>query len=265
MIDPFIAFVIFADSLDDQDLLLTVDSIRQQTDMCWDLEISVYSLPDAHAISIFTHDNPRIIVTQQDGNKRSYKKNTTVVSILPKGLELFQNACTEIRKAFEEQNVHVVAAKTIFMTQIETDGSLDSACIFPFLLATRLTTLSHNPQLIEEISLPLGIIRKDAFMTVTTDRVSDSSSLQDHEIKAVYLAELESEILVLQTQLQILIQKSEGFEVISEDLNKTKQQLALAKSELRDIKRSRTWRVGRLISFPIRSIKNVNRRFAPKK
>ena len=265
MFDPFITFVIFADSLDDSDLLLMVNSIRQQTDMCWELEIRVSSVPDAPTISIFTHDNPRIIVTQRFENERKIGHNSTVISFLPKGLELFANATTELRTAFEEQNVHVVAAKTIFMTQIETDGSLDSACIFPFLLATRLTTLSHNPQLIEEISLPLGIIRKDAFMTVTTDRVSDSSSLQDHEIKAVYLAELESEILVLQTQLQILIQKSEGFEVISEDLNKTKQQLALAKSELRDIKRSRTWRVGRLISFPIRSIKNVNRRFAPKK
>ena len=135
----------------------------------------------------------------------------------------------------------------------------------PAMIAKQQKTFNNTTKLIEEISLPLGIIRKDAFMTVTTDRVSDSSYLQDHEIKAVYLAELESEILVLQTQLQILIQKSEGFEVISEDLNKTKQQLALAKSELRDIKRSRTWRVGRLISFPIRSIKNVNRRFAPKK
>ena len=92
-------------------------------------------------------------------------------------------------------------------------------------------------------------------MTVTTDRVSDSSSLQDHEIRADYLAQLESEILVLQTQLQILIQKSEGFEVISEDLNTTKQQLALAKSELRHIKRSRTWQVGRFILGPVRLIK----------
>ena len=265
MIDPFITFVIFADSLDDQDLLLTVDSIRQQTDMCWDLEISVYSLPDAHAISIFTHDNPRIIVTQQDGSKRSYKKNTTVVSILPKGLELFQNACTEIRKAFEVQNAQIVVASTILMTELEHTGSLTQACTFPGLVASRLPVLSDPPQLIEEISLPLGMVRKDVFMTVHIDRLEASSTLQDHEIKAVYLAQLESEILVLQTQLRSLIKKSEEFEVISEDLNTTKQQLALAKSELRDIKRSRTWRVGRLISFPIRSIKNVNRRFAPKK
>jgi hypothetical protein len=151
------------------------------------------------------------------------------------------------------------------MTQIETDGSLDPACIFPFLVATRLTALSHNPQLIEEISLPLGIIRKDAFMTVITDRVSDSSSLLDHEIKADYLAQLESEILVLQTQLQSLTQKSEGFEVISKNLNTTIKQLASAKSELIDIKRSRTWRVGRMILFPVRSVKKINRRFTPMK
>jgi len=265
MIDPFITFVIFADSLDDRDLLLTVNSIRQQTDMCWELEIRVFSVPDAPTMSIFTHDNPRIIVTQRNENERAIKHNSTVISFLPRGLELFANATTELRAAFEVQNVHVVAANTIFMTQIETDGSLDPACIFPFLVATRLTALSHNPQLIEEISLPLGIIRKDAFMTVITDRVSDSSSLLDHEIKADYLAQLESEILVLQTQLQSLTQKSEGFEVISKNLNTTIKQLASAKSELKDIKRSRTWRVGRMILFPVRSVKKINRRFTPMK
>lgn len=265
MIDPFITFVIFADSLDDRDLLLTVNSIRQQTDMCWELDIRVFSVPDAPTISVFTHDNPRIIVTQRNDNERASRYRSTVVSFLPKGIELFANATTKLRTAFEEQNVHVVAANTIFMTQLETNNSLDQACIFPYIAASRLTVLSDHPRLIEEISLPLGILRRDVFTAVTTDRPSNSSSLQDHEIKADYLAQLESEILVLQTQLQSLTQKSARFEAVSKDLNITIKQLASAKSELSEIKRSRTWQVGRVILFPVRSVKKINRRFTPMK
>jgi len=256
MIDPFITFVIFADSLDDPDLLLTVNSIRQQTDMCWELEIRVFSVPDAPTISFFTHDNPRIIVTQRFENERKIGHNSTVISFLPKGLELFANACTEIRRAFEVQNTHIVFASTILMTEVEKNGSLAQACTFHGLVALRLAAPSNYLRFIEEISLPLGIIRKDAFMTVTMNRVSGSSSLQDREIKADHLAQLESEILVLQTQLQSLTQKSERFEAVSKDLNTTIKQLASAKSELSDIKRSRTWRVGRVILGPIRLFKN---------
>jgi len=265
MIDPFITFVIFADSLDDRDLLLTVNSIRQQTDMCWELDIRVFSVPDAPTISVFTHDNPRIIVTQRNDNTRLIGHNSTVISFLPKGLELFANATTELRTAFEEQKVHVVAANTILMTQLDNNGALEQSCVFPCLVATRLIALSDNHQLFEEISLPLGIIRRDVFTAVTTDRPSNSSSLQDHEIKADYLAQLESEILVLQTQLQSLTQKSERFEAVSKDLNITIKQLASAKSELSEIKRSRTWQVGRVILFPVRSVKKINRRFTPMK
>jgi hypothetical protein len=41
MNNSFITFIVTANFLDDQDLLLTVDSIRQQTDMCWILEVRV--------------------------------------------------------------------------------------------------------------------------------------------------------------------------------------------------------------------------------
>ena len=254
MIDPFITFVIFADSLDDQDLLLTVNSIRQQTDMCWELDIRVFSVPDAPTISIFTHDNPRIIVTQRNENEGVIGHGSTVISFLPKGLELFANAATELRKAFEEKNVHVVAANTIFMTHLDNNGALEQSCIFPCLVATRLTALSDNPPLIEEISLPLGIIREDAFMTMTMDRLRGSSSLQDNEIKADYLAQLESEILVLKTQLQKCTQESNFPGSRSHNLITTKQELEAVRTELAAICRSRTWKIGTAIIRPSRAI-----------
>jgi hypothetical protein len=233
--------------------------------MCWELDIRVFSLPDAPTISIFTHDNPRIIITQRNENERAIGHNSTVVSFLPKGLELFANATAELRTAFEEQNVHVVAASTIFMTQRDNNGALEQSCVFPCLVATRLTALSDNHQLIEEISLPLGIIRKDAFMTVPTDRPSNSSSLQDHEIKADYLAQLESDILVLKTQLQKFTQESNFPGSRSHNLITVKQEIEAVRAELATIRRSRTWKVGHIILSPARSFKKINRRFKPTK
>ena len=265
MIDPFITFVIFADSLDDQNLLLTVNSIRQQTDMSWELEIRVFSVPDAQTISIFTHDNPRIVVTQRNDTERTSEYRSTVISFLPKGVELFASATTKLRAAFEEQNVHVVAANTIFMTQLETNNSLDQACIFPYIAASRLTTLSDHPRLIEEISLPLGILRRDTFMAVPTDRPGNSSSPQDHEIKADYLAQLESEILVLKTQLQRFTQESNFPGSRSHNLITVKQEIEAVRAELASIRRSRTWKVGRLILFPIWGLKKFIHRFTPKR
>ena len=254
MIDPFITFVIFADSLDDRDLLLTVNSIRQQTDMCWELDIRVFSVPDAPTISIFTHDNPRIIITQRNEKERAIGHNSAVISFLPKGLVLFANATAELRTAFEEQNVHVVAANTIFMTQLDNNGALEQSCVFPCLVATRLTALSDNHQLIEEISLPLGIIHKDVFMTVTTNHMNACSSLQDHEIKADYLAQLESEILVLNTQLQKLRPEANSDGSRSQNLITAKQELKAVRAELAAIRRSRTWKIGTAIIRPSRAI-----------
>jgi hypothetical protein len=265
MIDPFITFVIFADSLDDRDLLLTVNSIRQQTDMCWELDIRVFSVPDAPTISVFTHDNPRIIVTQRNDNERASGYRSTVVSFLPKGVELFASATTKLRAAFEDQSVHVVAANTIFMTQLETNNSLDQACIFPYIAASRLTTLSDHPRLIEEIGLPLGILRRDVFMTVPTDRPRNSSSLQDHEIKVDYLAQLESEILVLKTQLLKFTQESNFPGSRSHNLITVKQEIEAVRAELASIRRSRTWKVGRLVLFPIWGLKKFIHRFTAKK
>jgi hypothetical protein len=265
MIDPFITFVIFTDSLDDRDLLLTVNSIRQQTDMSWELEIRVFSVPDTRTISTFTHDNPRIIVTQRNDNERASEYRSTVISFLPKGIELFASATTKLRAAFEEQNVHVVAANTIFMTQLETNNSLDQACIFPYIAASRLTVLSDHPRLIEEISLPLGILRRDVFTAVPTDRPSNSSSLQDHEIKVDYLAQLESEILVLKTQLQKLLPEANFPDSRSQNLITSQQELKTVRAELAALRRSRTWKVGRIVLSPVWSFKKITRRFIPTK
>jgi hypothetical protein len=184
---------------------------------------------------------------------------------LPKGIELFANATIKLRTAFEEQNVHVVAANTIFMTQLETNNSLDQACIFPYIAASRLTVLSDHPRLIEEISLPLGILRRDVFTAVTTDHPSNSSSLQDHEIKADYLAQLESEILVLKTQLQKFTQESNFPGSRSHNLITVKQEIEAVRAELATIRRSRTWKVGHIILSPARSFKKITRRFTPTK
>ena len=100
MNNSFITFIVSTNFLDDQDLLLTVDSIRQQTDMCWMLEVRVVDVPDLPTITAFTHDNPRISVSEQS-IKGNDDCQSTAIAVIPKGLELLPNACSEIKKAFD--------------------------------------------------------------------------------------------------------------------------------------------------------------------
>ena len=118
MITPFITFVIFADSIDDPSLLISVNSIRQQTAMCWELEIRVLSFPDIDTLSFITHDNPRIKVLQLYDDKKKSEYNSTVISLLPKGVELFPNACMEIQKAFDTRDIGIVSISIISTNQV---------------------------------------------------------------------------------------------------------------------------------------------------
>jgi hypothetical protein len=257
MIDPFITFVIHVDSLDDPLLLLTVDSVRQQIDICWELRIKVLALPDPESIETFTHDNPRITVTQKYFDKQERDFNSKVLAILPKGLELFPNACTELKKAFEVRRANIIIANTIFVSDLENDDLLGSTNTIPLIIATRLFASPNLPTFVEEIDLPVGVIRKDIFAASPVMRSEGSPLNKEQEIKAEHFAYLESEILILQAQLMNLTQKSDHFDVVTKNFNITKQQLAVTESELSAIKKSHTWRVGRFILSPIRLIKKL--------
>jgi len=257
MIDPFITFVIHANSLDDPLLLLTVDSVRQQIDICWELRIKVLAVPDPVSINTFTHDNPRITVTQKYFDIQEKDFCSTFLAILPKGLELFPNACTELKKAFGVRRANIILANTIFVSDVENDDLLGSTNTIPLIIATRLFASPDLPTFVEEIDLPVGVLRKDIFVASPVRRREGSPSNKEQEIKAEHFAYLESEILILQTQLMNLTQKSDYFDVVTQNFNITKQQLAVTESELSAIKKSRTWRVGRFILSPIRLIKKL--------
>ena len=101
MLNSFITFIVYSNSLDDRDLLLTVDSIRQQNEFNWVLEVRVPILPNISTIEDFTHDNPRVKVVDAQSNSTLTITPSLVFAVIPKGIQLLANACFEIARAFE--------------------------------------------------------------------------------------------------------------------------------------------------------------------
>ena len=255
MIDPFITFIIYAESLDDPQLLITVQSIRQQVDICWELKIEVLVLSDSIAIDTFTHCNPRISISQRLASSKD-RLNSTAIAFIPKGLELLPNACSELKRAFANQSVDIVSAKAIHILGGEPE-LLGITRIIPCIIATRMRTSSEFSPLNCEIDIPIGVIRNDDFSAIPVERSKSLIPVVHNQIRAEHLAHLEREILVLQTQLQSLMQKSIEFEVLTINLNRTNHLLLSAESEIHDMRKSRTWRIGRAILGPVRLLKKL--------
>ena len=249
MIDSLITFVVSANSLDDQDLLLTVDSIRQQTDMSWLLEVQVVEVPDLPSITAFTHANPRISISEQcvNGNDDFH---STAIAVIPKGLELLPNACTEIRKAFEDRLLDIVVALAIFAPQVRVQDPQVSPQVIQNFITTRVPLSSKFPLLIGETQIPIAINRGGVASPLTTERDSQQLRARDSEIRAKHLSELESQILVLGSQLDVQTQRA----------NAAKQRITSFEAELVALHNSRTWKVGRLMLFPVRSFKKIRQR-----
>lgn len=261
MIAPFITFVIFADSIDDPDLLISVNSIRQQTAMYWVLEIRVLSFPDPDAFLIFTHDNPRINVVQHYDDRKVREYNSTVISLLPRGVELFPNACMEIKKVFDTRDIGIVAINIICTSQSDGNGTIAKSQFFSSFIASRLHVLSDVASLVEEIPVPLGIVRDKVFAEGVVERLRKTTLEQDFEIKSEYLAHLESEILILQSQLQQLIAKADFAGELSQNLITARLEIDLAREEIAAVRGSRTWKIGRAILSPIRVLKHFSQIF----
>ena len=261
MITPFITFVIFADSIDDPSLLISVNSIRQQTAMNWVLEIRVLSLPDPDALLIFTHDNPRIKVLQLYEDKKKSEYNSTVISLLPKGVELFPNACVEIQKAFDTRDIGIVSVSIISTSKTEGNGTIGKSQFFTSIVASRIHIFSDVASLLEEIPVPLGIVRDEVFATATLERSKNNTALKDFEIKSDYLAHLESEILILQSQLQQVITKADFAGVLSQNLITKGLEIDSARAQIAAIHRSRTWKIGLTILSPIRRFRRFSQIF----
>jgi hypothetical protein len=254
MNNSFITFIVTANFLDDQDLLLTVDSIRQQTEMCWMLEVRVVDIPDLPTITAFTHDNPRISVGEQSG-KGNEDCQSTAIAVIPKGLELLPNACSEIKKAFEAQMLDIVVSLAIFAPSVRAQDPEVVSQVFQNFTAIRIPISSKFPLSIGETQIPIAIKRGNIALPLPIEGIGQTSETKDHGIRSKHLSELESQILVLGSQLEIQTQHASTVIDLS-------QKLKTAKAELVALHNSRTWKVGRLILFPIRSLKKLRQHFA---
>lgn len=249
MIDSLITFVVSANSLDDQDLLLTVDSIRQQTDMSWLLEVQVVEVPDLPSITAFTHANPRISISEQcvNGNDDFH---STAIAVIPRGLELLPNACSEIRKAFEDRLLDIVVALAIFAPRVRVQDPQVAPQVFQNFIATRVPLSSKFPLLIGETQIPIAIKHGNVALPQSIERDSQQLRARDSEIRAKHLSELESQILVLGSQLDVQTQRA----------NAANHRITSVEAELVALHNSRTWKVGRLMLFPVRNFKKLRQR-----
>ena len=109
---------------------------------------------------------------------------------------------------------------------------------------------SKFPLSIGETQIPIAINRGGVASPLTTERDSQQLRARDSEIRAKHLSELESQILVLGSQLDVQTQRA----------NAAKQRITSFEAELVALHNSRTWKVGRLMLFPVRSFKKIRQR-----
>jgi hypothetical protein len=76
-------------------------------------------------------------------------------------------------------------------------------------------------------------------------------------IRSKYISELETENFFLAEQVRSLTSKSDEFIATQSNLFIVQNRLSAAETQLKQIRESRTWRVGRIVLTPIRVLKRL--------
>jgi hypothetical protein len=243
MLNSFITFIVYSNSLDDRDLLLTVDSIRQQNEFNWVLEVRVPILPNISAIEDFTHDNPRVKVVDAQSNSILTITPSLVFSVIPKGIQLLTNACFEIARAFEFSNADVVVVNTICSSYEANTINQELDRICPLVLVIRCHGYLNDP--LSLIDIPMQQSRSHSTMPNTK---------KSQQTRLEYINDLEIEVRVLRTQLQVFIDRPDELKIMEHRLAVTQTELAQLKEQINTIKTSRTWKIGRAIIRPAHAV-----------
>jgi hypothetical protein len=252
-----ITFIVFTDSLDDQGLLRTVASLRTQEDFSWNIEIRSKDVPNAVNQKLFTHDNPRISIVPNLSSQPLATTNSEVFAVLPRGIELFSNACGEIKKAFDQNGVDIVLANIITIAGERRDIAPQVTHLLPFVTSVRQQKIFSETATIREILLPLGKMDINALSAVPSRNVKISFKNRDEMIRSEYISKLETENLILAEQVQSMTARSDELVATQSNLFIMQNRLFAAETELTQIKESRTWRVGRIVLTPIRAFKRL--------
>jgi hypothetical protein len=261
MENVFITFIILADSLEDPALLRTVTSLRQQDEFSWSLEVRLPDITDETLKIQFTHDNPRISVICNEGDRHRTAGSSEVLALLPRGIELFSSACGDLKREFTQNEVDIVLANIILFTKPRTDSNPKQSQDQFFITAIRRQDFLNDSILIREISPPVGKLNEDALTPVRSRNTKTPDHIRDKTIRAQYIFDLEEENLILTAQLRYLAPRAETMKLAEDNLFVLRNRLANAMGELQSIRNSRTWRVGRLVLFPFRAFKCLTRTF----
>jgi len=257
----FITFIILADSLDDPALLRSVASLRHQDEFLWSLEVRTPEIPDEALKLQFTHDNPRISVICNEGNEHQTAGSSDVFAILPRGVELFPSACSELKKAFSENNVDIVLANIISLANVNRDSIPNLSQPQTFITTIHRKDFSNDLILIREISLPLGKFNVDALAPMPLWNTKTPDHMRDKTIRTQYIFDLEEENLILTEQMRFLASRPDALKSAEANLRIARARLSDAEAELQSIRNSRTWRVGRLVLMPVRAMLRIPRYF----
>ena len=255
MLQFFITFVVFADSLLDADLLRTVASVRLQEEMCWHLEVRVPYLPNDDDLDSFTHCNQRISVTSVSSNESIANFESAAFTILPKGIVLRPNFCTEIKKAFESPSTNVIAVNIIFGLKTTELAASQPPKILPLITVIQRRYSQDNPRWLREIITPLGTMHAMPEQQINVPLPETFSQSKDARIRVEYFAQQESEIAILREQLRSVEERFPALEVEASRFRKAQALLVERESELALIKKSRTWKVGRVALGPARLLR----------
>ena len=259
MLNSFITFIVYSNSLDDRDLLLTVDSIRQQNEFNWVLEVRVPILPNISAIEDFTHDNPRVKVVDVQSNSILAITPSIVFAVIPKGIRLFTNACFEIARAFEFSNADVAVVNTIYSSYEANAINKELDRIYPLVLVIRFHDYLNGPQLLIDIPMPLSMIDGHTFTQQSHSHSTMPNTEKSQQTRLDYINDLELEVRVLRTQLQVFIDKPDELKIMEHRLAVTETELAQLKEQINTIKTSRTWKIGRAIIRPAHAMAHWRR------
>jgi hypothetical protein len=256
-----IAFIVFTDSLDNQGLLRTVASLRAQEDFSWNVEIRSNEVPNEVDHKLFTHDNPRISIVPNHSNQPLAVVNSKVFAVLPRGIELFPNACGELKKAFGQDDVDIVLANIIAIADEHRDTAPQVLHSLPFVTSVRQQKISMETVSIREILLPLGKLDLAALLVTPSRNVKVSFKNRDEIIRSDYISELETENFILSEQVRSLTSKSDEFIATQSNLFIVQNRLSAAETQFKQIRESRTWRVGRVVLMPIRAFRHLVKLF----
>ena len=148
----------------------------------------------------------------------------------------------------------IVVSLAIFAPSVRAHDPEVVSQVFQNFIAIRMPISSKFPLSIGETQIPIAINRGNIALPLPIEGIGQTSEMRDHGIRYKHLSELESQILVLGSQLEIQTQHASTAIALS-------QNLKAAKAELVALHNSRTWKIGRLILFPIRSLKKLRQRY----